>query len=45
MNALAPKNNFDPEKQTFEYLGKVTGIGSLATLLFTIIRYTNDIIA
>ncbi len=45
MNALLPKNYFDPVKQTFDYLVKVTFIGGLATFLFTIIRYTNDVIA
>ena len=45
METLATKNNFDPVKQTFEYLAIVTFIGGLATFLFPIIRYTNDILA
>ena len=45
METLSPKNHFDPEKRTFEYLAKVTFIGGLATFLLTIIRQTNDVIA
>ena len=45
METLAPKNHFEPEKQTFVYLAEVALIGGSATVLFTIIRYTNDVIA
>ena len=45
METLAPKNHFEPEKQTFVYLAEVALIGGSATVLCTIIRYTNDVIA